>query len=95
MYTKTTSVFFGPTTTFYKNGRIIARRREGGHIHLVAAYSEPTVLTRAQAYRYWERYFPDRACWDLPFELYAATQLPPKSSGFYNDINDELVGYEG
>jgi len=95
MYTKTTSVFFGTITTFYKDGRLIACRREGERIHFAIPYSEPVTLTRAQAFRYWERHFPDRVCWDLPSELYEATELPPKSSGVYTDSNGELVGYEG
>jgi len=36
MYTKKTAVFLGITITiFYKNGRIIARRRKGESIRLV------------------------------------------------------------
>ena len=95
MYTKTTSVFFGKTTTFYKNGRVVARRREGEPIHLCHPYMAKVELTRAQAYRYWERYFPGRVCWDLPMAIQVGLEMPCRSEGTYTDINGELVGYAG
>ena len=96
MYTKSVSEFFGRTTTFYKGRKVIGRRREGNPIHLCVNHDCPEIeLTRAQGYRYWQKHFPERVCWDLPFALYCAVCQEPRSFGTYTDKNGELVGYAG
>lgn len=95
MYIKTTSTFFGKTTTFYKRGRVVARRRDGEAIKLVHPYRSEIELTRAQGYRYWKRYFPMRSCRDLPFAIAVAVGLEPEHFGTYINRKGEKITYAG
>lgn len=100
MYTKFTrkSLFFdGDYAEFYKDGVLIARRNRasGGNIRLYPRPTSEVRLTRAQGFRYWERHFPLRACWDLPPALREAVALDPATYGKYIDRNGEAVGYAG
>lgn len=85
-YTKkcTDSKLFGPCTTYYKDGVEIARKGYGKPLQWVRPYTEPVVISRSQAYRYWRKYFPRRRCFDLPEVLaYATIRL--------DNVNPDMV----
>ena len=94
MYTKETCSLFGATTSFYKDGHIVARKRDGV-LRLCHSAQEPVEITRAQGFRYWGRHFPLRACWDLPEALAAAVGKDCRSFGTYVRKDGEVVGYAG
>ena len=69
MYTKKAMHFFSHDTMYYKDGRLIAIRDENGLRLLEEA--KPASggfirITRSQAFRYWEKHFPEAYCWSLP-----------------------------
>lgn len=52
--------------------------------------------TRAKAFRYWGRYFPDRAFYELPEGLKQALDLPCRAWGMYYDKKAcGACGFEG
>lgn len=59
-------------TTYYKDGVEIAHKTDGEPIRWIRR-SDPVVITRSQAYRYWFKHFPRRCCFDLPELLAYAT----------------------
>lgn len=66
----------GCRTTYYKDGKKIAYSKSDGIITFVPSYTEKySSITRAKAYRYWEKYFPNRVYWDLPKLLEDAIDL--------------------
>ena len=58
-------------------------------------YRQPVELTRAQGYKYWKRYFPNRLIWDLPEALQEAIESESRSYGTYVNRQGEVIGYEG
>lgn len=53
-------------------------------------------ITRAKAYRYWEKYFNGRYDWQLPYPLSVATYMEPHSTGmYYSKREHRHIGYEG
>lgn len=53
-------------------------------------------LTRAKAYRYWNKYFKGKYDWQLPHFLELALYMEPRSYGeFYSKRKHEYIGYEG
>lgn len=79
MYTKEVITNFfddGTTTNFYKNGMLIASRKNSEPIKFYHRYySLFDPITRAKGYRYWEKHFPNRACYALPKLLEDAVYL--------------------
>ena len=80
MYTKTivsVNLFNRiPYTVFYKDGCKIAERRSNEKsFQWKERAATPVIITRNQAFRYWEKYFPGRSCYDLPEILEKATEL--------------------
>lgn len=82
---------------YYKDGkRVGTRLTSESHITLVPSGEEHFApLTRAKAYRYWAKHFPNRSYWTLPELLADALELPCRSFGTFVDRNGETVGYEG
>ena len=98
MYTKriTVDLFFGTPnyTEFFKNGKLIAIRR--GDAWTMVGHVSKVELTRAQGYKYWERYCPNRIDWSLPQPLQDALEREPRTSGvFFDRRRGEWCGYEG
>lgn len=53
-------------------------------------------LTRAKAYRYWEKYFPNaHYAWQLPEIIQQALDFPPRACGEYRDKRGRVWYYEG
>lgn len=100
MYTKKVinHLFFpclGAYTEYYKNGKYIGARYYNG-VTLVKPHSEPCEISRAQAFKYWERHFSGLPCWLLPKPLEDALDKPVKSNGVYwSKRRREYVGYSG
>lgn len=69
------SLFLGGKgyTTYYKDGVEIAHKTDGEPIRWIRR-SDPVVITRSQAYRYWIKHFPNRRSFELP-ELLAYAVL--------------------
>lgn len=81
---------------FYKNGKLFAYDcGDGRGIQIIPPVRNPIELTRAQGFRYWERHFPERACYTLPALLEEAVDREPKSFGIFFDRNGEEIGYCG
>ena len=94
-YSKHCSELFS-STTYYRNGRAFAIKRHNGTIHFInKPYSAPVEITRAQAYKYWERHFPGRCCYSLPEILQKALEKPCVSHGFFVNHLGEAIGYSG
>lgn len=75
---------WGKMRVYRKNGRIIARSDEEGlRFESGLPFKTPIVMTRSQGYRYWERYFPNRICYDLPELVAAAVDLYDDSEVVY------------
>lgn len=86
----------GAWTNYYKEGKLIATRIEGGKLELANQHGPKyDLLTRAKGYRYWEKHFPERYCWSLPEMLQEALDMEPASRGWFIDRNGEVCGYEG
>lgn len=71
MYTKKIDKYnlFRPevtVTTFYKDGKRIAERENDGAIQFCKYVDNSIRLTRAWAFRHWEKHFKDLPCWLLP-----------------------------
>lgn len=52
-------------------------------------------LSRAWAYRVWERHFNGRRCFDLPRLIQVCLDLECKSEGTFIDKRGRLCGYMG
>lgn len=78
-YSKTVSLFADGYTLFLKTGEgVIAQRHRGGAIEFMPRRSNAHVkITRAQAFRYWDKHFPGRYSDDLPAPIAEATYLQP------------------
>ena len=75
---------WGKMRIYYKNGRIIARSdAEGLRFESGLPSKAPVVMTRSQGYRYWEKHFPNRVCYDLPALIEAAVDLYDDSEVVY------------
>lgn len=87
--------FFGEgvSRNFWKNGELYGSSHGG--LHLTPKFSSPCKLTRAQAYKYWERYFPNTYWWELPQALQDGLDEPPRSFGTFVAKGGEIIGYEG
>lgn len=100
MYSKQFDLF--GSVTYYRNGEQIGFRRFGGELQLDPFYryrlrggGHPVELTRAQAYRYWSKHFPDEYFFNLPQALQEGLDRKPQSYGYYINRHGEMVGYEG
>lgn len=78
-YSKTVSLFADGYTLFLKTAEgVIAQRRRGGAIEFTPRRANAHVkITRAQAFRYWDKHFPGRCADDLPAPLSEAVWLSP------------------
>lgn len=77
----------GCITTYYKDGDAIADSLNNGNIIFIPTFEERyTPITRAKAYRYWKKHFPDRLYWALPELLADATQFEAEFKCVKNDI---------
>ena len=75
---------WGKMRVYYKNGRAIARSDEKGlKFESCLPFKAPIVMTRSQGYRYWEKHFPNRVCYDLPELVAAAVDLYDDSEVVY------------
>lgn len=75
---------WGKMRVYRKNGRVIARSDEEGlRFESGLPFKTPVVMTRSQGYRYWERHFPNRICYDLPELVAAAVDLYDDSEVVY------------
>ena len=82
-----------PYIEFWRDGQLIGIKRFNKIV--LIHHGEVNYLSRAQGYKYWKKYFPDRYYYTLPDALAEAIAEPCKSWGYYTDKNGELVGYEG
>lgn len=86
---------------FLRNGVVIATAHytpdgKRDRLEWLKTCSAPVELTRAQGFRYWSKYFPDRTCYSLPEVLEEAINKPCTSEGvFYSKKYNELIGYAG
>lgn len=72
-----TSCLFG-SAVYTKTGEgVIAQKSRDGKISLIHPGAGRVVITRSQAFRYWEKHFPGRYSDDLPAPLVEATCLDP------------------
>ena len=78
-YSKTVPLFDDGHTLFLKTEEgVIAQRRRGGAIEFTPRRAPAhVVITRAQAFRYWDKHFPGRCADDLPAPLSEAVWLSP------------------
>lgn len=78
-YSKTVSLFADGYTLFLKTGEgVIAQRHRGGAIEFMPRRAHAHVkITRAQAFRYWDKHFAGRYADDLPAPLAEAVWLSP------------------
>lgn len=78
-YSKTVPLFNDGLTMFLKAEEgVIATRRRGGVIEFTPRRAAAhVVITRAQAFRYWDKHFPGRCADDLPAPLSEAVWLSP------------------
>lgn len=88
------------TATFYKDGSCVAHRTRGKlyhHKHFTKSIGMSTVyLSRAQGFKYWKKYFPNRRYWELPEALQNAIDEPCHSFGYYISKKDGIIiCYEG
>jgi len=76
---------WGKMRVYWKNGRVIARSgdEEGLKFESGLPCKAPVVMTRSQGYRYWEKHFPNRICYDLPELVAAAVDLYDDSEVVY------------
>jgi len=99
MYSKSVFNFFEncPHVLYYKNGELFGSRIHGEFVPARPQF--PAIshieLTRAQGFKYWEKYFPNRTVWELPLPLQEAIDRDCVSFGEFVDKNGELVGYAG
>ena len=93
----TYDIFSGrPCKRFYKGLALIAwTNPTGGFYRFDFTPKAGCDISRAQAYKYWEKYFPDKPCWLLPEVLQEALEKPCTARGAYKDRNGEWIGYEG
>lgn len=78
---------------FHKNGALIGLSRNGKITRYATTIRYE--LSRAQGYKYWERYFPNRLLWDLPEALQEAIDKEPTAYGEYTNKEGETIGYIG
>lgn len=78
-YVKTVPLFNDGITHFLKTEEgVIAQRRRGGAIEFTPRRAPAhTIITRSQAFRYWDKHFPGRCADDLPTPLSEAVWLSP------------------
>ena len=79
---------------FRRDGMLIGWSNNG-EITLYTIRIIPYELSRAQGFKYWTRYFPNRLLWDLPEVLQEAIEKEPTTYGEYTNRNGETVGYIG
>ena len=80
---------------FYRNGQVIGWAN-GQEVRRNPEVRTEDEISRAQAFRYWDRNFKGRYCWTLPELLQEALDKPSKTYGSYwNERLQEVVGYEG
>ena len=85
----------GSYTEFKRNGELVAQAWNGKIEMNSKAWNKATKLSRAQGYKYWKRYFPNRLCWDLPEALQEAIESEATTYGTYTNRHGEIIGYEG
>lgn len=98
MYEKYVGMF--DTVTYYKNGSCIGHKAKGKlhyHKHYIKSVALNSVyLSRAQGFKYWKKYFPNKRYWDLPIALQNAIDEPCHSFGYYiSKKHREIICYEG
>lgn len=95
MYTKvTTPALFldGNFVRVYKDGNLRGYKTPSCPIFtLVNTTTSDVNISRAQAYRYWEKHFADLPCYCLPEVLQEALEKVPTYEGYYFDRKGELV----
>ena len=94
MYSKSVSLFDDGCAMYYKDGRCIGMKVDG-EILLYSKPSSTVDISRAQAYRYWVKHFPDRPYYTLPLVLALAVNKPTRSRGVFVNKRGEYIGYEG
>ena len=87
-----TSGLFADYVTYYKNDEQIARKRIDRDGSIKWDYTFPRkrnyiMITRSQAFHYWEKHFPNTYCWELPELLERATE----SDHYIIVANGEIV----
>ena len=85
------------TKEFWKDGRcvmIITYDKQKHYYPRPRCKYQP--LFRSQGYKYWKKYFPNRACYTLPEILQEAIDREPRTEGrFYSEKYGEYIGYIG
>lgn len=89
------SIFRKGTTKEYRKDDVLIGWSDNGEVTRYKVTTVPYELSRAQGYKYWERYFPNRLVWDLPEALQEAIEKEPTAYGEYTNRNGETIGYIG
>lgn len=95
---ETQDLFFGSGVhrEYYKEGRLIAVSNCDGIRYFGSVVVSGCDLSRAQGYRYWEKYFSGCIDISLPAPLQVALDKPCVSYGeYYDKKTGELIGWEG
>lgn len=79
---------------FYRNGHLIGMSRNGQVERIKSHEERYEPLTRAKGFRYWNKHFTGRYCWDLPEVLQEAVEMECRACGSFIR-NGEEVGYCG
>lgn len=92
-------LFAGHYRAYHKKGKVIgiwtAASQSLKLVHRPEQPIDRVEITRAQAYRYWEKHFDKRSVYSLPKLLQEAVDKPCKSNGTYIKKDGQLAGYEG
>lgn len=67
-----------PVKIYFRGGRCLGSKNNGVWKTYFKNTSEIR-LTRAQGYKYWAKYFPDRVYWSLPITLQEAIDSEPRT----------------
>lgn len=72
-----TNCLFGSAVYTKTGAGVIAQKSRDGKIRLIHPGAGRVVITRSQAFRYWDKHFPGRFADDLPAPIAEAVFLQP------------------
>lgn len=90
-----TCLFNGYYRAYHKKGYEVARFTLQEGLRLRKRTATTCELSRAQAYRYWSKYFPSCAVFNLPQVLQVAIDKPCAAHGTYTTKDGKHIEYEG